>query len=226
MKTKQELALRLKAMAAKPTVRYEPKFVNSIELPFKGRVIVCCNVDPESLRILPTMDGTIKDKIMLFRINPDFHPTFLGKNSENESRVLRELPFFLRWILDYPVDERVIDNRNTRFGIKSFHHLDLIEEANSEQPESRLAEMIETIMDVQKGAYKKGELCRMNVTQLMSAAVDARVDRHIQSLGGIRNIGKLLHKVIEQNLSPYIIDKPKLVKGYQTYTFDPYVLTE
>ena len=86
--------------------------------------------------------------------------------------------------------------------------------------------MIETIMDVQKGAYKKGELCRMNVTQLMSAAVDARVDRHIQSLGGIRNIGKLLHKVIEQNLSPYIIDKPKLVKGYQTYTFDPYVLTE
>jgi hypothetical protein len=226
LKTKQELALRLKAMAAKPTVRYEPKFVNAAELPFKGRVVVCCNVDPESLRILPTMDGTIKDKIMLFRIDPEFAPVFLPKNSENEGRVMREMPFFLRWLLDYQVDERVVDRKNTRFAVKSFHHRDLIDEANSEQPEARLAEMIAQIMKVKRGDVKPGATCRMNVTELMQAADDAQVSRHIQSLGGMRNVGKLLHKVIEQNLSPFITDRPRKINGYPTYTFNPHLHTE
>lgn len=222
MKTRQELAMRLKAMAAKPTVRYEPKFENAAELPFKGRVVVCCNVDPESLRVLPTMDGTIKDKIMLFRINPDYRPHFYSKNSENEQRIMNELPFFLRWLLNYQVHPQVIDNKNTRFSVHSFHHPSLIEEANSEQPEARLAEMIESLMEVIKGDYKPGQLAKLNATKIMQGFEVAQVDRFVQQLGGIRNIGKLLNKVFEQGLSPYLTEKPKTIHGKTVYTFNPY----
>ena len=222
METRQKLALRLKAMAAKPTVRYEPKFENSAELPFKGRVIVCCNVDPESLRILPTMDGTIKDKLMLFRMNSTFTPHFFDKNSENENRVLQELPFFLRWVLDYQVHPKVVDNKNTRFSVVSFHHKDLVEEAKSEQMETRLAEVIRKLMSVEKGNYKPGQLMKVDVSELNLAFDSAGLGKQIQQIGGLNRLGKLIHKVIEQNLSPYIKEKPKKVHGYNTYTFDPH----
>jgi hypothetical protein len=222
MNTRQELAMRLKAMAAKPTVRYEPKFQNSSELPFKGRVIVCCNTDPESLRILPTMDGTIQDKIMLFRFNYNYHAHFFDNNSENEGRILRELPFFLRWLLNYQVDPRVIDTKHARFGVISFHHQALVEEATSEQPETRLAEVIRKLMAIEKGNYKAGDLMKVDVSELSLALNGAGLGDQIRQLGGLNRLGKLLNKVFQQKLSPYITQPPKKVKGYNTYIFDPH----
>jgi hypothetical protein len=222
LKTRQELALRLKAMAAKPMMRYEPKFVNAVDLPFKGRVIVCGNIDPESLRILPTMDGTIKDKIMLFRIDPKYRPHFFNKNSDNESRAVNELPFFLRWILNYEVDSRVVDRDNTRFSVKSFHHPTLVLAANVEQPEARLAEIISLTMETIKGDVKKGAVVTMTSTEFCQAVHTAQLNSHLQQLGGIRNVGKLLHKVVEQKLSPFLTQQPKVSGGYHKYTFDPH----
>jgi hypothetical protein len=222
IKTRQELALRLKAMAAKPMMRYEPKFVNAVDLPFKGRVVVCGNIDPESLRILPTLDGTIKDKIMLFRIDPNYRPHFFDKNSDNERRALTELPHFLRWLLDYQVDPNVVDKSNTRFAVRSFHHPSLVIAANVEQPESRLAEIITLTMDTIRGGVKKGQLVTMTATEFSQAVHNAQLQGALRDLGGIRNVGKLLHKVVEQKLSPFLTTQPKVSGGYHKYSFDPH----
>jgi hypothetical protein len=169
------------------------------------------------------MDGTIKDKLMLFRIKAGYKPNFSTKNSDNENRVIAELPFFLRWILDYKVNPKVVDPCNSRFVIRSFHHDELIEEANSEQPESRLAEMISEIMKHKKSDVIKGDLCKMNVTELMQLADVANLGKQLHQLGGIRNVGKLLTKVIEQRLSPYLIEKNKKDRfGNVSYTFNPH----
>ena len=221
--TKQLLAASLKAMASKPTVLYQPKFVDVTELPFKGRVFLSCNVDPESLKILPYLDGTIKDKLMLFRIAAGYQPHFFNTNSENEGRVLTELPFFLRWLMNYQVNPGVIDPKNPRFDIKSFHHKTLVDEANSEQPESLMAEIIHRVMIMKRGEFKKGEVCKMGATEFAQAIEDAMLGKSLQQLGGIRNMGKMLHKVVEQGLSPHLTAKPKLTKGIAKYIFDPCV---
>lgn len=224
--TKQLLASSLKSMASKPTVMYQPKFVDVTELPFKGRVFLTCNVDPESLKILPYLDGTIKDKLMLFRMAEGFQPHFFNTNQENEARALTELPFFLRWIMDYQIHPDIVDPKNPRFYVKSFHHKTLVAEANSEQPESLMAEILHQAMMLKRGDLKKGEKAKMTATELARVIEDAQLGKSLQQLGGIRNIGKLLHKVQEQKLSPHLTEKPKLSKGITKYTFDPWTMEE
>jgi hypothetical protein len=221
-KTKQILANSLKAMAANPTVLYQPKFVDTTELPFLGRVFLTCNTDPESLKILPYLDGTIKDKLMMFRMREGYRPHFFGTNGENEARALSELPFFLRWLMDYQVNPEIIDSNSPRFEIASFHHATLVAEANSEQPESILAELIHMAMINLRGATKKGEALRLTSTELVRAIENAELGRSLQQLGGVRTLGKLLHKVVEQKLSPYLSAPPRIIDGTNRYSFAPW----
>lgn len=222
VRTKQLLANSLKAMAANPTVLYQPKFVDTTELPFMGRVFLTCNTDPESLKILPYLDGTIKDKLMLFRMKEGYRPHFFGTNGENEARALSELPFFLRWLMDYKVHPDIVDPNSPRFEIASFHHKTLVAEANSEQPESLMAELIHGAMVNLRGATEKGKLVRLTSTELVRAIENAELGRSLQQLGGVRTMGKLLHKVVEQKLSPHLSAPPKIIHGSNKYTFDPW----
>jgi hypothetical protein len=221
-KTKQTLAASLKAMASNPEVLYHPKYMTPTQLPFKGRVILTCNVDPESLKILPFLDGTIKDKLMLFRISPTYNPHFFSTNTENENRVLQELPHFLRWLMDYKVHPGVIDPNYPRFEIKSFHHKQLVDEANSEQRESILAEVIATAMVTQRTVVKKGEKLRLTATELVSLFEAVGASKTIQALGGVVYLGKMLNKVVEQKLSVHLTKPATKTHGRTMYTFDPW----
>ena len=225
-RTKQTLANSLKSMAANPTVLYQPKFVDTTELPFMGRVFVTCNTDPESLKILPYLDGTLKDKLMLFRMRKEFRPHFFNTNRENEQRVLTELPFFLRWLMDYVLPVGVEDCYHPRFGVVSFHHKTLVDEANREQPESLLSELIHSAMVNLRGSVGKTEWVKLTATDLAKSIEDAQQGRSLQQLGGIRNVGKLLHKIIEQGLSCHLKDLPKATNGTSRYTFNPWALGE
>lgn len=221
-KTKQILAASLKAMASNPEVLYHPKYMTPQQLPFKGRVILTCNVDPESLKILPFLDGTIKDKLMLFRISPTYDPHFFTTNTENENRVLQELPHFLRYLMDYQVHPGVIDAANPRFEIKSFHHKQLVAEANSEQRESILAEVIASAMITQRPTVRKGEKIKLTATEIVSLFEGAGYGKTVQQLGGVVYLGKMLNKVIEQKLSAHLTAVPTKTKGRTRYTFDPW----
>jgi hypothetical protein len=203
-------------------IHYQPKFVDAVELPFKGRVVVTCNVDPESLKILPYLDGSIKDKLMLFRIAAGFRAHWFSTNRENEGRVLTEMPHFLRWLLDYQVNPGVIDPYHTRFEIKSFHHKTLVLEAQKEQPESLMAELISQAMINQRGLVKKGEKITLTATALTKAIEDVQLGNSLRQLGGIGNLGKLLHKVVDQKLSPHLTEKPKATHGLTKYSLDPW----
>jgi hypothetical protein len=98
---KRRFTQALKEHAANPTLVYMPKFKDSTELPFLGRVCITLNLDPDSLALLPAMDGSFADKVMMFKIAENFDPHFFRTTQENESRIMGELPFFLRWLLDW-----------------------------------------------------------------------------------------------------------------------------
>ena len=165
--TRQLFAKSLKAMAANPTQKYHPKGFDSIEIPFKGRVVVTCNTDPESLRALPTLDGTIKDKIMLFKIKDGYQPEFCDSNYKNEERALRELPFFLRWLInDYTPPAEIIDPVYKRFEIKSFHHPELVHQAQAESPESIFVEYLDGWLSAKATGVTEPTKVRVSATEL------------------------------------------------------------
>lgn len=140
---KRRFTQALKEHAANPTLLYHPKFRDALELPFLGRVVITMNTDPESLALLPAMDGSFADKVMLFKINEDFRPKFKRTNSENEAMILRELPHFLRWLLDWEIPADVVHKSKPRYGVRPFHHPRLVEESHAESTEYSLQELLE-----------------------------------------------------------------------------------
>ena len=76
-----------------------------------GRLSITLNDDPISLRILPDLDMSVKDKVMIFRMNK-----FGRFTREFKSTIEAELKHFARFIYDYEIPEDMLD---VRFGVRS-----------------------------------------------------------------------------------------------------------
>ena len=77
-----------------------------------GRLSITLNDDPMSLKILPDLDMSVKDKVMIFKMNK-FNAFTRGFMNE----ILAEVPYFARYIYDYEIPEELID---VRFGVKAY----------------------------------------------------------------------------------------------------------
>lgn len=162
----------LKKHVANPTVQYHPKFRDAFEIPWKGRIIVTCNTDGISLTIIPTLNATIADKLMLFKLG-DWHPKFWA-NPEFESSIRKELPYFLAWLLNWNPpeytrkDSETGEQATTRFAVGSFRHPDLVRASHEASSAGRLEEMLGEWRKVYSDRGKHTEPIWMTATQLRS----------------------------------------------------------
>jgi len=90
------------------------------------------------LSILPDLDDSILDKLMLFKLG-DWQPDFSMAEGV-EARIERELPFFLRRLLAYEVPAHI--QGDPRFGVKCFHHPELVREANNASANGQLVQLM------------------------------------------------------------------------------------
>lgn len=148
---KSAFSAALKKHVANPQVRCEGKGVNACTIPWKGRIVVTCNTDKESLDIIPHLNATIKDKLMLFMWG-DWQARFLPAG-RTETVVAKELPHFLAWLRDWKPPSYVLAD-NPRYAIKSYHHPTMIREALDASPAARLDEMLQLWREHQKGTEK------------------------------------------------------------------------
>jgi hypothetical protein len=129
-----------KRCVANPRLEYQAKYADTIPLPWAGRVMMSLNIDANSLAALPTLDSSNRDKVIALRVNGKFRMKF-GTNEQNEARVRKELPFFLKWLVDWKPPAHVADS--SRFGVATY--IDSFVEAAAYDNSSRsaIAEMIE-----------------------------------------------------------------------------------
>lgn len=112
----------LKKVTANTTFEYHAKFQDSVMVEWTGRVIITGNLDAESLRILPDLDTSILDKIMLFKaatvdkMFPERHVL--------QASILRELPYLAAYLLEFDIPEECVSSQ-ARYGIQSYHHPEL-----------------------------------------------------------------------------------------------------
>jgi hypothetical protein len=131
----------IKAHVANPRVSYHPKFKDSIEISWHGRMVMTCNTDPQSLSVLPPLENNIGDKIMLFKLT-DYQHEFLT-NEETEAIIARELPHYLRWLLDWTPPDEVLWHENPRYGIRPYHQPDMVATAVEDSPATKLEEVLD-----------------------------------------------------------------------------------
>jgi len=124
----------LKKIVANRTFEWNAKFKDQQSIPWIGRIIVTCNADVESIRILPDMEASTLDKISLFKA------ASTKKNFPLHKVIARELPFFCRWLLDWTIPERCVGS--ARFGVKSYHETSLLETAKESSDSAQVSELL------------------------------------------------------------------------------------
>ncbi len=112
------------------------------------RVSISLNDEPEDLHVLPPIDSSLEDKMILLRAYRRDLPMPASTVAERKrfGDTLRgELPAFLHWLLtSYSIPEEL---RFERFGVRHFHHPDLLAMLREISNEARLMELINRYLD-------------------------------------------------------------------------------
>jgi len=98
--------------------QYHRKFHDAQTVDWMGRIIDTLNDDPESIQAIPHTDGSILDKISLYKFK-DHGIEFPG-HVELDAILNQELPHFAAWLLSWTPPE--FTRGSERYGVKSYHH--------------------------------------------------------------------------------------------------------
>lgn len=130
---------------------YEQKFQKAGKVLWHGRIIVTCNADPESIRLLPNMDISIRDKVCLFRCRDQL--TDFPSGPDLDQILDPELPRFCRWLLDYEPPAHC--RGGSRFYTTPYHHPTLYQHALQSSISYSFFELLQTFLHVYREATHK-----------------------------------------------------------------------
>lgn len=137
----------LKKVVANPTHTYEKKYHAASQVNWLGRVMVTCNMDPQSIMLLPNLDISIVDKVNIYRCADESRMVF-PESDEVEKILKAELPFLCGWLLKW--EKPSIPAGTARFGIASFQDAQLHTRAIQSGPSSVFLEMIRLFLQEYK----------------------------------------------------------------------------
>lgn len=124
--TMHKFSERVKQLVVNGTFEVRAMYRDGVDITWSGRrLMITLNDDPVSMRMLPSLDNSIDDKVMFIKTT---QPTvsFNQTPEKNNERVRSEMPFLLRWLVDWKPPEEVMDRRG-RLAVKKFVHPDLRE---------------------------------------------------------------------------------------------------
>lgn len=108
----------VKRAVANPYFTFRALYKDGTRVEWHGRVLVTLNDDASSIRILPNLDSSIEDKIIVLKL-AEAKREFPGW-AEMDDIISSELPYLLRWLVDWKPPEEMMGNK--RFGMHSYIH--------------------------------------------------------------------------------------------------------
>lgn len=138
-KSRAILGQTIKSNQFANTVSVEPKGVDAIDLAPVHAVIIAVNDSPQHLRVLPELDESMRDKIILLRTSRALIPKELvGEEDLILERIMAALPGFLRELEALNTE----DQYNDLTGRLNCHwNESLVEQLRSLAPEEELLEL-------------------------------------------------------------------------------------
>ena len=107
------------------------------------RLSITINNEPENLLVLPPIDESIEDKLILLQATST--PMPMPSETLDERRafwevLLSELPAFVDFLQGWEIPEHL---RGQRFGVRHWHHPDLLRTLDDLAPERQLLDLID-----------------------------------------------------------------------------------
>ena len=140
------------------------------------RLSISVNDEAENLVMLPPLEDSIEDKIMLLKVEQAVMPM---KSDSPKCRVefwdgiRAEIPSFAKFIEEYVIPEEL---QESRFGIKAFQHPDLVEILKEMTHETRLMALMEIIVIPDNGTWK-GTLEELETALLEDSTFKRQIEK-------------------------------------------------
>lgn len=170
---------------------YHRKFHDAQTVDWRGRIIDTLNDDPESIQAIPHTDGSILDKISLFKFKA--HRLFdkMG-HLETERMLSEELPHFAAWLRDWAIPEEVIGSK--RYGVKSYHHPMLLAESRASSSVHGFQEFLELFLKNYRSDHPEETEWKGTATELLLAIQnDASLSGSVKMfVSNSRALGRML----------------------------------
>lgn len=147
---RREFGAQLKDATVNPEMSVHGKGREAFTAQTFRRLSLSGNHESENLMILPPLDDSILDKVMLFKCSP----ARLGKNRKRTLALfMNELPA-LAWHLDgLKIPAKFADDR---YGVRAYHDEELLTAVTGISPEQRLLDLMDEILWKRKPASESG----------------------------------------------------------------------
>lgn len=148
LRSRLKFGSAIKAVVANPFQRIRGICENAITVTPFWRLSISLNDEAEKILILPPMDGDMMDKMMLFHARAfDWIVPITTDEDKRaaDERIARELPHFLRWLLDWEMPAELV---HQRWGVKCYHDPSVMSRLNEVSPEFNLLSLISVTFTV------------------------------------------------------------------------------
>lgn len=146
IRARRHFGARIKDFTVNEVQSCHPKNRPAMSLTPFWRVSMSVNCEPENLMILPPLDESLSDKIILLKVQKHDMPMPTGTDEERKlfwNALISELPGFLSDLCRWDIPKEL---RSERFGVTHFHHPELLESIEGLAPETRLLSLIDDVV--------------------------------------------------------------------------------
>lgn len=143
IRARRNMGAQLKQIAACDTQRMHAKHQNALTLRPFWRCTISVNLEPENLLVLPVIDQSIEDKLILLKVTRIGPPMPASTGAERDKfwkTLMSELPAFVDFLMKWEIPEKL---RSPRYGITHYHHPEILAAVSELSPENRLLSLID-----------------------------------------------------------------------------------
>ncbi len=147
IRSRRKFGTSIKEYTVNREISVHAKGRMAVTLPTFKRLTASVNNEPENLMILPPLDSSILDKLMLFKAGM----ATVGKDRlKYWAQLTAELPALIRYLAKFKIPDAM---QCPRFGVVAWHHPELLESVNALSPEMRLMGILnDTLFNTDKGS--------------------------------------------------------------------------
>ncbi|HEV2692313.1 MAG TPA: DUF5906 domain-containing protein [Verrucomicrobiae bacterium] len=146
IRARRNFGTRIKDFTVNTVQSCHPKGRPAVSLKPCWRLSVTVNDEPENLLILPPLDESLTDKIILLKAYKNPLPMETGSNAGRKlfwDTLMAELPMFIHALEKFSIPESI---RSDRFGVAAFKHPELLDSLEEMSPEIRLLALIDEVL--------------------------------------------------------------------------------
>jgi hypothetical protein len=226
-KSRRTFGSRLKEFTVNRLQPFHPKNRPAIHLIPWWRTTISTNDETENIMVLPPIDDSIADKLMIFRVAKVPMPMPSTTAEEKKAfwkTLISELPAFLDFLVNWTIPAELLC---PRFGVKHFHHPDILAALAEMAPQRRLLDIIDMWM-----------ACEFNPNGSLiteprplvgtAAALEAQLLEHAVTKTSLQNLLHGWHNAMGTYLSRLAKEHPDRVsssrsgdEGQRVYTVTP-----